>query len=176
MFEDALNNESVVVPTTPLRNGFRVTAPASLSSDHANPSLSKSIEGAYNAYRGRCKCEETLSNDCAHYVSDAFIRAGYTELDGGWGSYARKHNGRAVCKAGRPIRAREMREWFRQKATNSRRGEPNDRQYWAVFQLDTAPGSYWGGHVVIHRHDGRAYDTRGTGDFPNWRIQEHYTW
>lgn len=113
MPNDPLDNEPRVVPTTPLRNEVRVTSPASLASEGGDLSTPASIGSAYSAYRGRCEYGERLENNCAHYLSDAFIRAGYTELDGGEGRYARTHNGRAVCKAGRPIRARELREWFR---------------------------------------------------------------
>jgi hypothetical protein len=128
-------------------------------------------------YRGKCKCGEDLGNNCAHFLSDAFIRAGYSELDGGTGKpKIREVNGRAVCRGGRPVRAREMKEWFKGMATSSHDGEPSDDKYWAVFQLDTGEGRYWGGHVVIHKHDGTNYDTKGTGDYPNWTHQEHYTW
>jgi hypothetical protein len=133
-----------------------------------------SLADVFDHYRGRCECGEILDNNCAHFLSDAFIRAGYTELDGGTGARFRRHDGRIVCAGGRPVRAREMREWFGRMATDSRDGEPTDDRYWAVFQQD--PGGYWGGHVAIHRHDGRGYAVAGTGDFPEWRIQEHYTW
>lgn len=142
------------------------------------PSLSK----AYKVYLERkggdrdrvlCDCGDSKDNDCAHYLSDALIRAGYHELDGGIGGKL------AICGAGRPIRAREMREWFRDKAAHTHQGEPSDNRYWAVFQLDILendPDRYWGGHVVIHKHDGRRYNWAGTGDYPGWAIQEHYTW
>lgn len=132
------------------------------------------LKDAYDLYRGTCDCGEVLENNCAHYLSDAFIRAGYEELDGGRGALFRRHNGRIVCKAGRPVRARELREWFRGMAIDTYEGEPSDEGYWAVFQHD--PDEYWGGHVAMHRHDGVDYDWAGTGDYPGWRTQEHYTW
>ena len=133
-----------------------------------------SIARAFELYRGRCDCGERLENNCAHYLSDAFIRAGYGELDGGTGAKYRRFNGRVVCTEGRPVRAREMREWFRERATDIHEGEPSDERYWTVFQHDA--DEYWGGHVVIHEHDGTGYDHRGTGDYPRWETQEHYTW
>lgn len=168
---DPLQNGSQATPQTPLGNAGRVL------SSQANAAVAQqSIARAFQLYRGQCECGEHLENNCAHYLSDAFIRAGYSQLDGGHGGYAREVNGRVVCKAGRPIRAREMREWFQSMATTTENGEPIDDQHWAVFQLDTGPDRYWGGHVVIHAHSGANYTPRGTGDYPNWAIQEHYTW
>jgi hypothetical protein len=137
---------------------------------HDTPSLAD----VFDLYRGRCECGEVLENNCAHFLTDAFIRAGYDELDGGTGARFRRHNGRIVCAGGRPVRAREMREWFGRMATDSLEGEPSDDRHWAVFQQD--PGGYWGGHVALHGHAGRGYEVAGTGDYPEWRIQEHYTW
>jgi len=140
--------------------------------DHRLLAVQRSIEDAFDNYRGTCDCGEDLGNDCAHYLSDAFVRAGYTELDGGSGSLYRLHNGRIVCKEGRPVRAREMRDWFAGRATTTFNGEPDDNQYWAVYQHDSYPG----GHVVIHHHRGTSYTSRGTGDYPAWGEQRHYTW
>lgn len=131
-----------------------------------------SIADAFDSYRGTCDCGENLGNNCAHYLSDAFIRAGYNDLDGGTGGLFRRHNGRVVCKAGRPVRARELRDWFSSNATATSNGEPDDNQYWAVYQHDGYPG----GHVVIHNHTGTNYTWRGTGDYPDWGTQDHYTW
>lgn len=93
-------------------------------------------------------------------------------LDGGKGGLYRQRNGRVVCKAGRPVRARELRDWFAGQATGTSRTEPDDKQYWAVYQHDGYPG----GHVVIHHHNGKNYTSAGTGDYPDWSTQEHYTW
>lgn len=136
----------------------------------------QSLATAFSNYRGSCDCGEDLGNNCAHYLSDALIRAGYTALDGGTGALYRRRNGRVVCKAGRPVRARELRDWFAGQATDTHSGEPaDDSRYWAVYQERAADGQ---GHVLIHHHTGTgtAYDWRGTGDYPSWRTQDHYTW
>ncbi len=136
----------------------------------------QSLATAFSNYRGSCDCGEDLGNNCAHYLSDALIRAGYTELDGGTGALYRRRNGRVVCKAGRPVRARELRDWFAGQASATHSGEPtDDSRYWAVYQERAADGQ---GHVVIHHHTGTgtAYDWRGTGDYPTWHTQDHYTW
>ncbi len=140
--------------------------------DNLSQIVQKSLADAYDSYRGECECGERLENNCAHYLSDALIRGGFDELDGGRGALYRKHNGRVVCKAGRPVRARELRDWFATQATERFKGEPDDDQYWAVYQHDGYPG----GHVVIHKHNGREYTWAGTGDYPDWGEQSHYTW
>jgi len=130
---------------------------------------------AYSNYRGRCECRENLGNNCAHYLSDALIRAGYGELDGGKGSLYRRRNGRIVCKSGRPVRAKELRDWFASKATNTLTNEPESDipdGYWAVYQERARDGQ---GHVLLHKHSGSAYTWRGTGNYPRWRTQMHYS-
>jgi hypothetical protein len=130
---------------------------------------------AYGAYRGSCDCGESLGNNCAHYLSDALIRAGYGELDGGKGGLYRRRNGRIVCKSGRPVRAKEMRDWFASKAIDTRTNEPEadiPDGYWAVYQERARDGQ---GHVLLHHHTGGSYSYRGTGDYPTWRTQIHYS-
>jgi hypothetical protein len=130
---------------------------------------------AYGAYRGSCDCSENLGNNCAHYLSDALIRAGYGELDGGKGGLYRRRNGRIVCKSGRPVRAKEMRDWFASKAIDTRTNEPEadiPDGYWAVYQERARDGQ---GHVLLHHHTGGSYSYRGTGDYPTWRTQIHYS-
>jgi hypothetical protein len=140
--------------------------------------IQRSLSAAFGNFEGdgSCSCGESLPNNCAHFLSDALIRAGYSELDGGKGGLYRRKNGRAVCKHGRPVRAREMKTWFESKATDSMEGEPReDSRHWAVWQ---GGGGYWGGHVVLHKHTGEdeKYEKRGTGDYPAWPTQDHYTW
>jgi len=134
--------------------------------------IQRTLASAFSQYSGACDCGEDLGNNCAHYLSDALIKGGYNDLDGGEGGLYRKHNGRVVCKSGRPVRAKEMRDWFSSMASDTSAGEPDDTQYWAVYQHDGYPG----GHVVIHHHNGTEYDFRGTGDYPEWGTQNHYTW
>jgi hypothetical protein len=130
---------------------------------------------AYGAYRGSCDCGGNLGNNCAHYLSDALIRAGYGELDGGKGGRYRRHRSRIVCKSGRPVRAKEMRDWFASKAIDTRTNEPEadiPSGYWAVYQERARDGQ---GHVLLHHHTGGSYSYRGTGDYPTWRTQIHYS-
>jgi hypothetical protein len=130
------------------------------------------LANAFSGYSDSCACGERFRNNCAHFLSDALIRSGCSELDGGTGALYRRRNGRVVCKAGRPVRAKELRAWFESKATEKVSGEPEKDGYWVVYQHD----GYVGGHVLIHKHTGSDYEWKGTGDYPDWGTQEHYRW
>lgn len=41
---------------------------------------SPSLRAAFDAYTGECAGGDRYDNNCAHFLSDAFIRAGFTEL------------------------------------------------------------------------------------------------
>jgi hypothetical protein len=149
---------------------------AQISRGQAGAIVQRDLATAFSNYRGSCDCGENLGNNCAHYLSDALIRAGYSDLDGGTGALYRRRNGRIVCKSGRPVRAAELRDWFAAQATDTHEGEPtDDSRYWSVYQRRHTDGQ---GHVVIHHHSGAgtAYTHAGTGDYPSWRTQSHYTW
>ncbi len=140
--------------------------------------IQRSPQAAFDNFSGggSCSCGQDLGNNCAHYLSDAFIRAGYSELDGGKGAMYRKRKGRVVCEHGRPVRARELEKWFAAKAKKkSTKNTHSDTGTWAVWQ---GGGSYWGGHVAVHKHQGeeQPHEARGTNDFPEWPTQKHYTW
>jgi hypothetical protein len=137
--------------------------------------VQRSLAAAFGNFRDSCDCGEDLGNNCAHHLSDALIRSGYdAELDGGTGAGYRRRHGRIVCRSGRPVRARELRDWFAGRATDTLNSEPTlDSRHWAVYQERAADGQ---GHVVIHSHSGTTYTWRGTGDYPSWRTRDHYTW
>ncbi len=128
------------------------------------------LAGAFAGYSGSCVCGESFRNNCAHFLSDALIRGGCSELDGGTGALYRRRNGLVVCKSGRPVRAKELRAWLAGKATEMIAGEPEEDGYFVVYQHD----GYAGGHVLIHKHKGAEYEWKGTGDHPDWGTQEHY--
>jgi hypothetical protein len=140
----------------------------------SSPVIRRSIATAFANYRDACNCGEDLGNNCAHYLSDAFIRSGYAgALDGGTGARYRRFNGRIVCRAGRPVRAKEFRDWFSSRASSTQDGEPTGAGHWAVYQERRRDGQ---GHVNIHAHTDGTYDWRGTTDLPTWRTQTHYSW
>jgi hypothetical protein len=112
-----------------------------------------------------CAGGDRYPNNCAHFLSNAFIAAGYTEL--------RTYGAR--CPTGRPIRAREMWQWFQQQVTTYRGRTSKVLQqgtgWWAVFQLDEK--AYWGGHVAFFDADAWVY--YGTGWYGTW-DQHLYAW
>ncbi|WP_426361829.1 hypothetical protein [Streptomyces sp. E-08] len=114
-----------------------------------------------------CMGGDAYVNNCAHFLSDAFIRAGYTEL-----STANPFiNARCNTYARRPVRARDMWAWFASKAVRTSSAPTPYTGWWAVFQLDEAV--YWGGHVVLFDSDSWSY--YGTGWHGTWR-QYMYQW
>lgn len=127
----------------------------------------KSIAGAALLFRKACEGGDSYDNNCAHFLSDAFIRAGYTEL----GPPADCITARCGSPAKRSVRARDMWCWFKSMATDKRESLPKNEGLWAVFQLKE--NEYWGGHVVIIDTNRNAY--YGTGNYPNW-DQHCFKW
>jgi hypothetical protein len=116
--------------------------------------------GAAALFNDTCSGGDSYDNNCAHYLSDAFIRAGYDDLK----PPAPCINARCGTVSKRPVRARDLRCWFESKAAETRTTLPSKEGFWAVFQLNES--QYWGGHVVIIDTDKNgAY---GTANYPNW--------
>jgi len=118
-------------------------------------------------WNNSCSGNDSYPNNCAHFLSDAFIRAGYTELS------APNDCIHARCDSAsrRPVRARDMWDWFKSKATKTSRTRKANTGWWAIFQLNEA--EYWGGHVVLWDSD---TDTKyGTSWWPDW-DQYLYQW
>ncbi|MFC1751467.1 DUF4157 domain-containing protein [Pseudomonadota bacterium] len=123
------------------------------SGNHALESVQrKSLQEAANVFDLDCSCGEALANNCAHYLSDAMIDAGYSELDGGIGGMYRRRNGFVVCKHGRPVRAKEMRDWFATEGTVENAAAKPDG-YYAVYQQRDSDSQ---GHVTIKQCAGGA--------------------
>lgn len=129
----------------------------------------KSIAGAAMLFHSSCAGgdNQTYKNNCAHFLSDAFFRAGYEEL----ASPNTCITARCGTEAARPIRARDMWCWFQKMATRRQIGMPKNEGFWAVFQLDEQ--QYWGGHVLIVDTNTGTYF--GTGCYPDW-DQYAYQW
>jgi hypothetical protein len=128
------------------------------------------IAAAAARYNGACVGGDHYANNCAHFLSDAFIRAGFNELLAGQAADSDFH-ARCGTPAKRPIRARDMWQWFQSKATTKATAITRNTGMWAVFQLDESV--YWGGHVVIIDTDAWAW--HGTGCHWNWN-QYAYKW
>jgi hypothetical protein len=127
----------------------------------------KSITGTASLFDNACAGHDSYENNCAHFLSDAFIRAGYSELL----SSNDCINARCGTEAHRPLRARDMWCWFKQKATQTKNALPKNDGFWVVFQLNE--NEYWGGHVVIIDTTKNLY--YGTGNYPQW-DQYAYKW
>lgn len=125
--------------------------------------LARTIQGAYESYRNECECGKRYDNNCAHYLSNAFIKAGFSMPDG------------EKCGKGRLIRAKEMLTWFQSMKKDFHEGHPQKAGYYAVYQEEGGQG-----HVCIHREyssGGRwGFDVKGTGDFSAWGVNWHYRW
>lgn len=123
----------------------------------------RTIAAAAANFKGECKGGDHYANNCAHFLSDAFMRADFILPASLY---------RCATPFKRAIRAREVREWFKKKAGGAeRRTLPIKEGYWAVFQLNEQ--EYWGGHVVIVDTDRNIYF--GTGHYPDW-DQYCYQW
>ncbi|MEO6550844.1 MAG: hypothetical protein ABIN94_22770 [Ferruginibacter sp.] len=138
-----------------------------------------SVAANWTMPNGGCALGNTPPNNCAHYLSDAFIKAGYTEL--------LKRNGEGqgiffhwcdivtppntVNPEARPIRAKQMWEWFKTMATISQTTKPANSGFWAVFQADAV---YPTGHVLLYDSNNRKI--YGTGVYWDWAEQYFYQW
>ncbi|MER8044499.1 hypothetical protein [Streptomyces sp. NPDC094032] len=120
-----------------------------------------------SCWTNKCVGGDAFVNNCAHFLSDAFIRAGYTELADP-NPYI---EARCSTYAHRPIRARNMWSWFKSKAVRTSYTPTQNTGWWAVFQLDESV--YWGGHVVLYDSDTSTY--YGTGWHGTWN-QYMYQW
>ncbi len=117
---------------------------------------------AKNYERG-CVCGTRLSNNCAHYLANAFILAGYDEL-------LKDPEIGERCPAGRPIRAQDMMHWFQRKAKRFQQGKlERGTGLWATYQ--EKPNRR---HVLISDSDSQRY--YGTDNCLSWPVQWHYQW
>lgn len=139
------------------------------AADQAKLKEGNTLEGAAKLYAGSCAGGDTEANNCAHFLSDALIRCGYSELE--LASKPPCVNARCAKSAKRPIRAKDMNCWFKSKATKTGKAVQKNTGFWAVFQLDE--NEYVGGHVVIVDSDNWKF--YGTGWHGAW-DQTSYQW
>ena len=139
------------------------------------------LRNALNLYRNYCVGGDRESNNCAHYLSNSFIKVGFDDLtrnnrhinarcSGNFSSYYQR----------RPIRARDMRSWFNSKTSIPIKAsswtelivkmKATRKSYFAIFQYG---GGYWGGHVLIYAVNQNRF--AGTGNYTDWPKQEAYS-
>lgn len=140
---------------------------AGTSDDQQSLASGTTIEGAAKLFGNSCEGGDRYANNCAHFLSDAFIHAGFSELRNANSCI----NARCETTAKRPVRARDMWCWFKSKASESGGAVARDTGIWAVFQLNES--EYWGGHVVII--DSSTWKYYGTGWYGDW-DQYSYRW
>ena len=130
--------------------------------------MSISLQGAWDNYTNSCICGKSYPENCAHYISNALILAGCRGIDGGVGKDQRIINGFCVCPSGRPIRAKELHEYFGRKLTFH--SSPRDG-----INLVYQESSEGKGHVLLKIcKDGKSMGFKGTTDYPDWPTQEYY--
>ncbi|MEC0184744.1 hypothetical protein P4H61_25055 [Paenibacillus peoriae] len=120
-----------------------------------------SLSKAYELYEGKCTCDTSYGNDCAHFLSNALINAGYSITSG------------VKCPTGRLIRAKELRDWAKKMPNVVERTnhDSSSSGYWFVYQERANDGQ---GHVCIHKENQGKHTSVGTGDYPDWEVQTHY--
>ena len=129
---------------------------------HRKPAM----EDVARAYYEGCVCADLNTfkkHNCTHYLSNALIEAGYTELLDSPLITVR-------CTKGRPVRAQELLKWFQSKAKRFSEGRPEPNTgFWLSYQ--EKPG---GRHVVLL--DSNTGKFHGTADCPKWPVQWNYQW
>ncbi len=109
-----------------------------------------------------CVCGKPENNNCAHYLCNALIRAGFPAPSGG---------SNKKCSHGRLIRALDVLEWCKKHKKAFSTGHNNlSSGTWIVFQQRSGGVQ----HVCIHKERSSDYSRAGTGDYPDWPTQWHY--
>ncbi|MFI8735364.1 hypothetical protein ACIGKM_05565 [Ectopseudomonas toyotomiensis] len=120
-----------------------------------------SLNNVGSRYYNGCTCGGRYDNNCAHFLSNAFILAGYRDLLTSSIITAR-------CSHGRPIRAQDMLRWFQAKNTGFHGGRiQRNSGWWATYQ-ETRGAQ----HVVVI--DANNWVHYGTGDYHTWPTQWNY--
>ena len=113
-------------------------------------------------------------DNCAHFLSDALIKGNFSELDGGEGLNHREENGFIVCPSGRPVRAKELRNWAEQKW-----GPPHSSPRSGINFVYQEGSQKNQRHVLLKMYWNLWFfylniDDRGTGDYYYWEVQEYF--
>lgn len=120
-----------------------------------------SLNNVGGKYYAGCTCGTRYDNNCAHFLSNAFVLAGYGDLLTSSLITAR-------CPHKRPIRAQDMLKWFQAKKTGFYGGRvQRSTGWWAVYQETSG----WQHVVVIDSTNWLYY---GTGDYYDWPTQWNF--
>jgi hypothetical protein len=169
-FEMIPQSPSLLTASSPTEGG---------PSDQAKLISGVSLEGAAKVFvRGCLGQVSTYPNNCAHYLSNALIIAGYSELASPLPCVTHRC-GKPECISGgkRPTRANDMRCWFLAKDANPMSSVKKGSGFYAVYQERQSDGQ---GHVVIL--DSNAWKFYGTGwcetgqPAPNDWKHQYFRW
>lgn len=190
--EDPHSTDTKCVPLSSRRwriDSENVLAPESLltedspregtAADQLKLTAGKTIEGAAKLFTHSCLDKiSSYKNNCAHYLSNAFIKANYDDLTKSQDYITHRCN-KPECISGgkRPTRANDMNCWFQRKDGNPSTSVKRNTGFYAVFQQRQSDGQ---GHVVIL--DSSSWKFYGTGWFesgqasPNDWKHWYYQW
>lgn len=143
--------------------------------DQKKLSAGKSLEGTCKAFERKCAGGGEFINNCAHFLSNAFIEAGYSELTKKQECVNARCDEDKTCNLGsylnhRIIKAKDLRCWFSSKAKKTADSVKKNSGFWAVYQQRSSDSQ---GHVAII--DTKSWRYYGTGWFSSW-TQEFYQW
>lgn len=144
--------------------------------------LARTLASVATFWNNSCNLSDVEGNNCAHFLSDAFIRAGYTELrkagDNPNISLWCDWNVTTKSDNARPVRAFDMKNWFNSMASKKERTIQSNNGFWAVYQERQSDGQ---GHVLLYDSNNKVVygtvDTQ-TGNpyfFSSW-LQFFYQW
>ena len=114
-----------------------------------------SLQNAFSSYTDSCACGTEYENNCAHFLSNALIKGGFSAING---------VGSVFAPGGRPIRAKELRAWFGRNWT--RHTKPRNGLN-LMYQEQGGQG-----HVLLKKYPEGNWV--GRGDHGNWNFQEYY--
>lgn len=147
--------------------------------DQAGLKAGATIEGAAKVFMRSCDGNQSYDNNCAHFLSNAFIKAGFAELVSPNECVGARCN-KEGCTISpylsrRPIRAKDLKCWFQSKARESSTSVNAGSGFWAVYQERGSDGQ---GHVAIL--DANAWKFYGTGWFhtndPEGWSHRYFKW
>ncbi len=169
-FESIVQPSSLLTPNSPVEGG---------STDQAKLKAGTTLEGTAKLFERKCKGKvSSYPNNCAHYLSDAFIDAGFSDLSSAHPCVTHRC-GTPDCTSGgkRPTRAKDMRCWFLGKDASPVASVKKGTGFYAVYQERQSDGQ---GHVVIL--DSGTWKFYGTGWFEagqpapdDWK-HEYFQW
>lgn len=174
-FQNITDNLVAAVPS-PRKGDPRLATKKDIEKLKKLKPLARTLASVATFWNNSCNLSDVEGNNCAHYLSDAFIRAGYPELKKvsanphislwcDWNDTVKSDNAR-------PVRALDMKGWFDSMATRRATTKQSGNGFWAVYQERQSDGQ---GHVLLYDSDNDVvYGTGGVG-YWTWK-QFFYQW